>query len=533
MARLAIVLGDVARRASTGRLFLSGAKGDAGGMMFFHQGILVALIPPPPDPPCDLESSDVAGARRAVMAAASRAGTRTSPPFFTAGAIPDPGGPKGIRLTAGDLALDVARLVEDGAWLEERLGQAGGRLQRCIPPPAAPSAALGPHDAFLLQRADGTLDLAGMVSLVPLSRLDALRALFGLQAAGLVKCEAPGQELSDLDRFLERTSTRGIGLPRPAAASSDPPKAAPRAAVAAASIGGAKPAAAPPRPAAPPAAPPAAAPEAPRAPAASSPAAPSAVPQPATLAGTAEDARWNPAEQQERAALMEKCRGLAGQDHYAILGVEHSSNESAIRAAYYKLARLYHPDRLRKPHLEDMHTDLEGMFAFITEAYNTLSNNATRAAYDQELRAGGGTRKREGQDRVSTAREAYLRGRKAVEAGQLYEAIRLFEVAVENDPSRAEHFHHLGICQGQNPRWRKKAEENLLTAIKMNPASVASYVELARVYRKGGLERRCIEMYEQALRWDPDHREALAEIAAARDATGGSNRSRRSLFRKD
>jgi curved DNA-binding protein CbpA len=234
--------------------------------------------------------------------------------------------------------------------------------------------------------------------------------------------------------------------------------------------------------------------------------------------------------------LLEKCRDLPGLDHYAILGVERSATEAVIRAAYYRLARLYHPDRLRKPHLEDILGDLEGMFAAITEAYNTLSNAVSRAAYDHELRqAGAGGRKRDGQDRVSAARDAYLRGRKAAEAGQLYEAIRLFEVAVENDPSRPEHFHHLGVCQGQNPRWRKKAEENLLQAIKMNPSSVAGYVELARLYRKGGLERRCLEMYEQVLRWDPEHREALAETAAARDATGGSGGGSllRGLFRKE
>jgi len=192
-----------------------------------------------------------------------------------------------------------------------------------------------------------------------------------------------------------------------------------------------------------------------------------------------------------------------------------------VRHAYYRLARLYHPDRLLKPHLEDIHRELEGMFAAITDAYNTLSLPTLRGEYDRELMEKmAGRRKTSAQDKHAVARDSYLRGRKEAEAGKLFEAIRFYEVAIESDPSRAEYFHHLGVCQGQNPRWRKKAEENLLQAISLNPGSAKSYLELARVYQKGGLQRRALEMYEKVLQWEPANEEALAAVGRGKDATG-------------
>ncbi len=68
-------------------------------------------------------------------------------------------------------------------------------------------------------------------------------------------------------------------------------------------------------------------------------------------------------------------------DYYKILGVETSADTKAIKIAYRRLARTYHPD------VSDHH-DAEDKFKEVTEAYNVLKDPEKRANYD-ELREHG------------------------------------------------------------------------------------------------------------------------------------------------
>ncbi|HMA30209.1 MAG TPA: DnaJ C-terminal domain-containing protein [Casimicrobiaceae bacterium] len=63
-------------------------------------------------------------------------------------------------------------------------------------------------------------------------------------------------------------------------------------------------------------------------------------------------------------------------DYYAVLGVERTAAADAIKAAYRKLARKYHPDVSKEK-------DAEEKFKEVAEAYETLKDPEKRAAYDQ------------------------------------------------------------------------------------------------------------------------------------------------------
>ena len=63
-------------------------------------------------------------------------------------------------------------------------------------------------------------------------------------------------------------------------------------------------------------------------------------------------------------------------DYYKILGVEPTADDKAIKTAYRKLARKYHPDVSKEK-------DAENQFKEVAEAYEVLKSAEKRAEYDE------------------------------------------------------------------------------------------------------------------------------------------------------
>ncbi|AZK49183.1 J domain-containing protein [Paenibacillus lentus] len=66
-------------------------------------------------------------------------------------------------------------------------------------------------------------------------------------------------------------------------------------------------------------------------------------------------------------------------DFYKELGVSRQATMAEIRQAYRKLAKRYHPD------VNPGNAEAEARFKLIVEAYETLSDEQLRAAYDEKL----------------------------------------------------------------------------------------------------------------------------------------------------
>ncbi len=64
-------------------------------------------------------------------------------------------------------------------------------------------------------------------------------------------------------------------------------------------------------------------------------------------------------------------------DYYAVLGIDRTADEKAVKSAYRKLARKYHPD------VNPNNPDAEGKFKEISSAHEVLSDPEKRKLYDQ------------------------------------------------------------------------------------------------------------------------------------------------------
>lgn len=72
---------------------------------------------------------------------------------------------------------------------------------------------------------------------------------------------------------------------------------------------------------------------------------------------------------------------MGKRDYYDVLGLKKDASKKEIKSAYRQLAKKYHPDRNKE-------SDAETKFKEVQEAYEILSDDQKRSAYDQYGHAG-------------------------------------------------------------------------------------------------------------------------------------------------
>jgi curved DNA-binding protein CbpA len=87
----------------------------------------------------------------------------------------------------------------------------------------------------------------------------------------------------------------------------------------------------------------------------------------------------------EKRRILNCYYGLEGKDYYALLGLDRSADKKEIRAAYFELSRLFHPDSKFGKKLGSFQVKMEGVFKRLTEAYEVLGRNQRRHEYDEYL----------------------------------------------------------------------------------------------------------------------------------------------------
>ena len=137
-------------------------------------------------------------------------------------------------------------------------------------------------------------------------------------------------------------------------------------------------------------------------------------------------------EIRERAA-----RGNA--DYYELLGVAADAIPSVIQAAFFQLAKKWHPDRLG-PDLADVRDFATKVFARMSEAHQILADPTRRTEYDELRKDGGGSAEEQEQvQRVIRAATAFQKAEVLIKRGNHVAALEEARKAVELDPTQADY----------------------------------------------------------------------------------------------
>lgn len=230
-----------------------------------------------------------------------------------------------------------------------------------------------------------------------------------------------------------------------------------------------------------------------------------------------------------RPVTREECEARVAQaeqaNHYMVLGIGASANIDEVRQAYYVLARRFHPDRFRAGPLQDLLPRIEGYFAKVTEAYNTLSDAETRSDYDEMIAGNRPSDEEPKKDSAYLAKENYVRAKLLIDRRQFNEAVQFLENALELD-TKPLYLWTLGELISRNPRQRAEAEEHISKAIALDPTAADAHVALGRVMARGGREAEAREAFEKALHWEPRHPGALAGL----EALGDGKKDKKGVF---
>jgi tetratricopeptide (TPR) repeat protein len=251
--------------------------------------------------------------------------------------------------------------------------------------------------------------------------------------------------------------------------------------------------------------------------------------QPAAPAGPAE-----PALVVTKDSILAAFAALPNQDHYQLLGVERTATMQQIKKAYFRLAKAYHPDRHFDPAMADLKDKLDALFDHIHKAYESLSNQATRAEYELELArrkaaaqqqpAAAGFEEKHAEeyvenyaDKAARAVEQFNNGMKDFKMGNFWGAVEAFSWAFRLDPLKAPYVFYLGICLTNIPRRKHEAEEYLQKAVELDPTKAEYHQELSNLYLRSGLKSKAIGVLNAALNHLPASQKITEAISLAEE----------------
>lgn len=202
---------------------------------------------------------------------------------------------------------------------------------------------------------------------------------------------------------------------------------------------------------------------------------------------------------------------LNQKNYYELLGVNIDSNKEEIRAAYFVLAKKFHPDA--HPYFDkDIKQKAEDVFAIITAAYQTLSDDEGRAQYDSQFQVEKFQEAKSSYD----AEIAYRKGEVLLKHRRFDEALQEFKNAIDLSPNEATYIGALAwaIFVGTMDKDRVVHDviKQLQKAITLNPKLAHNYYYLGCVYKYDESESQAEASFMKALKCDPEYTEAKREL---------------------
>ncbi|HSC89997.1 MAG TPA: DnaJ domain-containing protein, partial [Polyangiaceae bacterium] len=208
---------------------------------------------------------------------------------------------------------------------------------------------------------------------------------------------------------------------------------------------------------------------------------------------------------------IETMRDAPASTFYELLGVPETADSTAVRAAFFRLARRWHPDRLPSE-LEDLRPIVTKTFSRMGEAHQVLGDPVRRAEYDKASSAAPDS-EQEKVIEILEAASAYQRAEILVKKRDLVGALTQAKLAYELDASQADHIALYAWLEASQKNSGFEQQLKLLdSAAEMEPSNVRVLWHRAQLLKKMGKVMPAVRDFRMIVELKPNHVDAQREL---------------------
>jgi len=215
--------------------------------------------------------------------------------------------------------------------------------------------------------------------------------------------------------------------------------------------------------------------------------------------------------------IIKKHKDIQEQNYYQIIGVDSKASTNDIKKAYFRLAKLYHPDKFRGDDYKNLRKDIDEIFNKISQAHKVLTSVSKRTEYEKSM-----STPKEDQEtiqkytRVRNAELRFIEGKAAFQRGKQDEAMEALKWAIEMNPDESEYYRLMGQIYmskylPSQPEFQK-ADEFLKKSIQLRSTDPENYFFYGQYKKRIGDMDSAHGNFKKAIELRPNYHEAIREV---------------------
>ena len=203
--------------------------------------------------------------------------------------------------------------------------------------------------------------------------------------------------------------------------------------------------------------------------------------------------------------------GLHDKTHYEILGIIKETDRTGIEVAYQIKRKQFDLASYQNLNLGPTHSHLSEIIARLDQAFEVLSNAASRSAYDQELLAV----QRASKSRALEAEQLFRHGLSLLQQAHYTQAADAFTRAADLDEQGEYVVHRVLALYMSSGRSEEAATEALVrvsAVAQADPGLVSAHIISAQISQDQGQADAAVDHYQVALNVDPTRQDAFIAL---------------------